>query len=117
LAKKDSHWILYEIKTGKVLLDKIKDYRLVANVEGEKLAIIYQGTDHGVIHSRRGIIIPIAYSDIVNVGSAAKPLFFTEKHLEEASVFVVIYYDNNGQILRKEMYDQEAYDRIYCHAD
>ncbi len=117
LVKKDSHWILYEIKTGNVLLDKIRDYRLIANVEGEKLAIIYQGKDHGVIHSRRGVIIPIAYSDIVNVGSAAKPLYFTEKHLEEASVFVVIYHDNDGQILRKEMYDQEEYDKIYCHAD
>jgi hypothetical protein len=50
----------------------------------------------------------------VNVGSSEKPLYFTEKHLEEASVFVVIYHDDKGQILRKEIYDQEDYDRIYC---
>jgi hypothetical protein len=61
------------------------------------------------------VIIPVKFSDLVNVGSAEVPLYFTEKHVEEASLFVVIYYDHAGKILRREVYEQDDYERIYCH--
>jgi hypothetical protein len=35
--------------------------------------------------------------------------------VREASLFVVIYYDRDGNLLRKEIYEDPAeYDRIYC---
>jgi hypothetical protein len=116
LVKKET-WMLYEIKTASILLDKIKDFTMIRDEQNEKLAIVYQDTDHGVLHSRNGTIIPISYSDIINVGSAEKPLYFTEKHVEEASLFVVIYYNAQGEALRKEIYDPEDYDKIYCNAN
>jgi hypothetical protein len=49
------------------------------------------------------------------VGSADEPLYFTEKHVSEASVFVVIYYDKNGKMLRREVYEEaDDYEKIYC---
>jgi hypothetical protein len=41
-------------------------------------------------------------------------MYFTEKHVEEASIFVVIYYNSEGKLLRKEIYDQDDYEKIYC---
>ncbi len=114
LVKKNSEWMLYEISSKKILLDKIKDFKFIQNTPSDKLAIIYQDFNHGVIHNRRGTIIPTTFSYIVNVGSSDKPLYFTEKHVTEASVFVVIYYNGQGKMLRKEIYDQEDYDKIYC---
>ena len=116
LVKKD-YWMLYEIKTGAVLLDKIKDFSMIRDEPKEKLSIIYQDTSHGVLHNNNGVIIPISYSDIINVGSQEKPLYFTEKYVQEASVYMVIYYDAQGHPLRKEIYDQDDYERIYCHDD
>ena len=113
LVKKDN-WMLYEIKTGLVLMDRIKDLKMIRDDAADKLAIVYQDASYGVLHNHGGVIIPISYSDIVNVGSQREPLFFTEKHVEEASVFVVIYYDADGHLLRKEIYDPEEYDNIYC---
>ena len=116
LVKKDN-WMFYEIKTGSVLMDRIKDIKMIRDDPADKLAIVYQDSNHGVAHNQKGIIIPITYSDIVNVGSQRDPLYFSEKRIEEASVFVVIYYDANGHFLRKEIYDSEEYDRIYCHSN
>jgi hypothetical protein len=59
-------------------------------------------------------MIPISFSDIINVGSKENPFYFTEKHVEEASIFVVIYYDSNGKMVRKEVYEQDEYEKIYC---
>jgi hypothetical protein len=97
-----------------VLIDNIKDYKLEQNTLQKKLAIIYQGLNHGVIDSQNGIIIPLSFNYIINVGSTEKPLYFTEKNIPEASIFVVIYYNAQGKMLRKEIYDQADYDRIYC---
>jgi hypothetical protein len=116
LVKKDA-WMLYEIRTGLVIMDKIKSLTLIRDKPEEKLAIVYQDANHGVVHSHNGIIVPISYSDIINVGSPENPLYFTEKHVEEASLFVVIYYDAQGRFLRKEIYDPDAYDRIYCNSN
>lgn len=113
LVRKDLQWMIYEIKTGNVLQDKIKNFKLIRD-DDEKLAIVQVEHSYGVIHNKKGMIIPLSYTDIVNVGSPYEPLYFAEKHVEEASVFVVIYYTAAGKMVRKEVYDQDDYDRIYC---
>ena len=117
LVKKNALWMLYEIKNNKVLLDEIKDFTYIRNSSTEKLAIIHQHTNYGVIHNKKGTIIPISYSDVVNVGSDEKPLYFTEKKVEEAAIFVVLYYNDQGELLRTAVYDQEDYDKLYCHSN
>ena len=117
LVKKNAQWMLYEIKNNKVLLDEIKDFTYIRNSPTEKLAIIHQHANYGVIHNKKGTIIPISYSDVVNVGSDEKPLYFTEKQVEEASIFVVLYYNDEGELLRTAVYDQEDYDKLYCHSN
>jgi len=114
LVKKAYQWMIYEIKSSRVLQDKIKDFTLIHNSSHKKLAIIHRENNFGVISGTEGTIIPITFSDIVNVGSADKPLYFTEKHVEEAGIFVVIYYSAEGKLLRREVYEQDDYDRIYC---
>lgn len=113
-VKKNFMWMLYNLKTKKVQLDKIRNMKLILDKANERLAIVQQDNAYGVIHNSRGMIIPLNFSDIVNVGSAEKPMYFTEKHVEEASVFVVIYYNHEGKFLRKEIYEQDDYEKIYC---
>lgn len=115
LVKKGILWALYSIAGRKPVVDDIKTVKPIREQAGNRLVIIRQGDDYGVISSRTGIIIPVRFSDIVNVGSPEVPLYFTEKHVEEASLFVVIYYDHTGQMLRREVYEQDDYERIYCH--
>ena len=115
LQQKNFQWMLYEIKTKKVVINEIKDLSMIRNTASEKLAIIDQGVNYGVVHNRKGIVIPFTFTDIVNVGSSETPLYFTEKKVEEAPVFIVIYYDDQGKALRTEVYDSEEYDKIYCN--
>jgi hypothetical protein len=81
----------------------------------EKIAIIQKDKSFGVISNRRKVVIPVTFTDIINLGSADEPLYFTEKHIAEASLYIVIYYDASGNMLRKEIYEDAAdYDKIYC---
>lgn len=113
-VKNKSHWQLLHITTKEVLMDHITSISLVSDHEKEKVAIIQQDNSFGVISNTKGIVIPTIFSDIINVGSKEVPMYFTEKHVEEASLFVVIYYNHKGELIRRQAFDVEEYERIYC---
>lgn len=114
LVKHGFQWMLIDIESRSVLLDKIKDYKMVSDTRSEKIAIIHQENAYGVISSKKGVIIPATFTDIVNIGTREEPLYFTEKNVEEASIFVVIYYDETGKLIHRQAFDEEEYERIYC---
>jgi hypothetical protein len=117
LTRRGSQWMIYEIKTRRILLEGIKNVKVIRDTPQGKLAIIQQGNSYGVLHSLMGTVLPISFTDLKNVGSSNEPLYFTEKHVTEAGIFVVIYYDDEGKMLRKEVYDHEEYEKIYCPDD
>ncbi len=115
LVKRNKLWEMLSLTTGRSVITDIRDIRPVRESADEKLYIMNQNNLFGVISSVRGKVIPFSFSDVVNVGSSDDPLYFTEKHVSEASVFVVIYYDKNGKMLRREVYeDTDEYEKIYC---
>ena len=60
------------------------------------------------------MVITPTFNDIVNIGSKKKPVYFAEKFIREALFYVVIYYDSKGRILRKQVFNEEEYNSIYC---
>ncbi len=94
MVKINYNWIVYDLCSIQFIVNGIKDYSLIKNEPSERIAIIYKDNRYGVVSSKRGIIISPTFTEIVNLGTAEKPLYFTEKHVEEAEVFIVIYYDS-----------------------
>jgi hypothetical protein len=114
-VKKNDLWALMDVFGKKIVLADVRQFTLIRDAPDEKLAIVRQKDFYGALSSTRGVVIPISFTDLVNIGSREEPLYFTEKHVSEASIFVVIYYDKNGKFLRREVYeDVENYERIYC---
>lgn len=114
LVKRNFQWMIYNWRSGKVSISKIRDYRIVLNTEEEKIMIVHQENSYGVISSKYGMVISSTFSDIVNIGSDEEPLYFTEKNIEEAGIYVVIYYDKQGKLLRRQVFEKEEYEEIYC---
>ncbi|HTJ51694.1 MAG TPA: WG repeat-containing protein, partial [Cyclobacteriaceae bacterium] len=113
-VKKNFQWMLYDFIGKKILLDRVKDFKLVSDTKDEKIAIVHQENKYGVISSKTGTIIPATFSDIKNLGTAEEPLYFTEKQVEEASLFVVIYYDKQANLMQRFVYEEDDYERLYC---
>lgn len=113
-VKKNVQWLLVDIRKRQVRLDKIRSFNPVREDEKERVYIVRQDNAFGVISNRKGTVVPIQYSDIVNLGSPEAPLYFTERHIEEAAISVVIYYDQAGQIIRKQAIEASEFDKVYC---
>lgn len=113
LVRKNFYWSVYSLTSGKALVDRIRSYEVMTNTI-ETIVKIQRENYYGVMGTQRGLIIPPNFTEIINVGSDEKPLYFTEKRVEEAEIYVVIYYDHTGKFLRKQVYENEEYERIYC---
>lgn len=115
LVRKGQNWNLYDLSTREIVETNLQTLNLVRDTEQEKIAIIQRDNSFGVISNKGHIVIPVTFSDVINLGSAESPLYFTEKHVPEASIHIVIYFDESGEMLRKEIYDDGGdYDKIYC---
>jgi hypothetical protein len=114
IVKQHFQWKLFDLKTMSFALSGIKSYKLIRNDEDEKIAIINHENGFGVISNINGTIIPPSFSDILNIGSATEPFYFTEKHVEEAEYFVVVYYNKKGEVVRRQAFESAEYDKIYC---
>lgn len=116
-TKKDFDWSLIDFKTSKKVLTRIKNIQIIKNTPEERLAIVKQDNLFGVVSSVHGIIVPPSFTFLMNLGSEEEPLYFTAKDVEEAGIVVVIYYDKEGKLLRKQVYEDEEYARIVCPQD
>jgi len=116
-VKKNFQWTLFNFETKEIILDRIRDFTWLRNTEEEKLTRVHRENYYGIISNRSGLVIPPTFHDIINLGTAEIPFYFTEKSVEEAGIYVVIYYDHTGKLVRRQAYEEEDYDRIYCNAN
>jgi len=114
LVRRDENWFIYDIKSKTTLYDDILEFKYLRNDENEIILLITGEKGNGVISNRYGEVIGPTFNDIINIGSKQKPVYFAEKFIREAMFYVVIYYDSKGNILRKQVFNKEEYDSIYC---
>lgn len=113
-VRKGTTWKLLEIATQKTRLDHIRQYTYIREKGVDKLALVQQEKVYGVISSRHGVIVPIQYTDVVNLGTRDYPLYYTERHIAEAGITVVVYFDQNGKTVRSQALEADELDKITC---
>ena len=81
----------------------------------DELRIIALGEGgYGILSNKVDEVIPLSFNDIVQIGPPADPIYLTEKHIPEADFSVVIYYNKDGMVIRKQAFEPDEYDLIYC---
>jgi len=114
LAKAEGLWHMYDLVNHSYILEGILDFEYLKD-DGEKLIIYNKNNLYGAASNVHGIIINHTFNDIINVGSGEQPIYFAEKYIPEAEFYIVIYYSEAGEILRKQVFDDEEYEKIYCN--
>ena len=113
-VKKDFQWRLLNYFTQEVILDRVKDFSWINNTQEERIARIHRENYYGIMSNLKGAVVQASFTDIINLGTADQPFYFTEKQVEEAGIFVVVYFDKHGKLVRRHAYEEEEYERILC---
>jgi hypothetical protein len=64
--------------------------------------------------SKKGLILEPTFTNISNLGTNESPLYLAEKYVEEASIYIVIYYNQFGKQIRRDVYEEKEYKKIKC---
>jgi hypothetical protein len=116
-VKKSFTWSLIDLMKNKVIVDTVKKFDKWLDLQKDKLYRIQKNDLYGIVTSEKGVVIPPQFSYVKNLGSLEKPLYFTDKEVEEAGVHVVIYYDSDGKLIRKQVYEEEEFESLVCEMD
>ena len=127
LVKADGRWLIYQLATtpqwsslepGRVLYDNITDFSFFqqGNDLSEQLLRIYAQQAYGVLSSRRGEVLAPTYDGISLFGDpdANDYLYLTEKYVPEADLYILIYLNAAGKLVKRQALTAEQYDRLYC---
>lgn len=118
LVKTSDQWKILNTKTKQPVLDGINDIKFLEQSGGKNAtqsAIIYKNNAYGVITSNSLGFLPPVYDDVYTLGKAANPVYFAEKRVKEAGLYVVIYYNSEGEAIHQQTFSEEDYDMIYCY--
>lgn len=112
-ARKEDRWLAVNLYTEEVVYKDISRMDWISGHKSHK-AIIKTAEGYGLLDSKKGMLLNPGFNDIINLGTAAEPVFFTEKYIPEADYYVVIYYNQEMEVIRKQVFDSGNYDQVYC---
>lgn len=113
-VKKGATWKLLEVSTQKIRLDNIRQFNYLRASGPERLVMVQQDKVYGVLSSRRGTVVPVQYTEVINLGTSETPLYFTERHIPEAGISVIVYFNQYGKTVRSQALEAEELDKIAC---
>ena len=113
-VKKNFNWSILSIKDNNIRLSKIRSFRNIKDHDDETIVRVQQDNYFGIVSNKKGVIITPTFTEVLNIGSDDKPFYFTEKRVEEAGIYVVIYYNSQGKLVRKQVFEEDEYEKIYC---
>jgi hypothetical protein len=114
LVKQAFAWRFYDLVNKSVRSDKISEYTSFQKSPTETISIFKQDNYYGVMSSKHGNILEPTFTTIKNLGTGSEPFYFTEKFIEEAAIYVVIYYNQAGKQVHRLVFEEDDYARIKC---
>ncbi|MBX7125238.1 MAG: hypothetical protein K1X47_06060 [Cyclobacteriaceae bacterium] len=107
-------WSLRNNETLETLLERVSSFEVIATPDGD--AVIRYEREHfiGVYSIRHGSLLGPTFHEIANTGTLDLPVYRCEKEVEEAGIIVVLFYDKTGKQIRRQLIEQEDYEKITC---
>ncbi|MGB3780188.1 MAG: hypothetical protein WA960_17625 [Tunicatimonas sp.] len=131
LVKADGRWMIYRLTStttqwsslnpDNVLYEGIDDFSFFQEgderSETEQLLRIYSQQAYGVLSNQRGEVLAPTYDGISLFGDPTGDdyLYLTEKYVPEADLYILIYLNAAGKLVKRQALTAEQYDRLYCN--
>jgi hypothetical protein len=116
ILKENFRWIFWDLKHGSPLLANVSDYWLY-EVAGETVYKVFKGIGYGVWSPKSGIILSSTYDEIAIISKGDEAVYIAEKWVEEADIVIMLYYDKEGSLFRKEVLSTAEYRDLTCKTD
>ncbi len=108
----DSAWRVVDVNSGQSTFLNYLNKQSFKTSEGTFFRVL-TSKGYGVLSPRNGRVVPNNFSDIRLIGEKTQYLL-AEHYIPEASMYVIVNYDLNGNVISSQALREEEYDLIYC---
>jgi hypothetical protein len=114
LVQQEKTWKIIDILAPAEAVDSFEDYTQIKSAPDELMFITYNPTGFGLISNKKGRLMTDEYSQIINLGTYEEPFYFAERYMSQANFYVVLYFDKNGKVVRRQTLTEEEYAKVGC---
>lgn len=114
LVKQGQTWQLYHLTEKRFTFSPMDFIQPIKEDRTEILLKVYMNKSYGILSNTRGMVVSCEYDDLRNVGTPELPLYVGEKYVRDADVYLVFYIDREGKAIRRQLFNQNRYNRIVC---
>lgn len=112
--KNESQWNLVDHYNDSTLIQGINDITLLSQNKSNSTYKIFTDDGIGLLNDSTGLIIAPTFNEIINIGSYSNPFYIGEKYVSEADYYVLVYFNDSGEIKHRFAYPMEIYDALMC---
>lgn len=114
LVQEDGEWGLFDIYNDDYAYEAIEELEVIRSEQDEVVIKVLRDEKYGILSSTQGELVPAAYDLVENIGNAEVPAFFARIYIKEADFYVGIYYNAAGEIIRRQAFTLQEFERISC---
>ena len=113
MLSRDFRWSFWDINKSSSVLDNVSDYWVVETSSGPVYKV-FKGIGYGIWSPLNGIVLNPTFSEIRIISKGDETVFIAEKWVEEADLVVMLYYDEYGTLITKEVISIAEYEDLQC---
>ena len=70
---------------------------------------------YGVFSDKKGLILDATFSELSNIGTNLAPVYRAEKYIDEADLYILLYYDQEATLFKKLVLSANQYEALNCN--
>ena len=114
LIHSGNQWFIRSKYSGRVFYPGMVSVNKIHESQKDEFYLVENKNGFGILSSHSGSFINISFTDILDIGTENCPVYFAEKYIPEAELYIIIYYSNSGEVIRKQVFTSGEYSNIYC---
>ncbi len=113
IAKKDD---FFEIRTAnlEVLFEDIFNYEIINDSEDSMVIRFRVEEGYGLFDAELGLLLKPVYNEILKLPAEADTVYYAERYLDEAELYVIMYADSKGNKISSQAFTIEEYENLAC---
>ena len=110
--KKDLKWNIYDLKISKFTETGMVSYNSITRW-GNPIISYQKGVGVGIYDSQKGVVLKPTFTAVDLEGTASQPYYRAEKHVEEATLHILLYYKLDGELIFKNIMSNAEFESLY----
>jgi hypothetical protein len=114
LVRQANKWKIYDFKTSRFDSEYFDKFEFFDSDSDEILIKTFRSSGFGILSNLKGRVLVEEFTGIKQLDASGSMLFLAEKHIPQAGIYILLYCNKTGQILRKQVISDPNFEKYTC---